>query len=163
MSRFSSINVRASVTAHPLGPVIAEVDAARSARTVAHHAAHAALKRRTALHLVASIASHDSRALRRARLEAPTDIGHMLTPKGDCEALLREVRDELVDSGLLLEIHTHAVGTHPARALRAVARQTGASLIVVSEARALGVVGRLRICGAARDRPQLRGEPVVLA
>lgn len=123
MDRGTTTAATATTTA-----VVVGIDGSRRSLDVVRRAAVVAQTRDEVLHVVAAYDLRDTTAHRLHRAVAPADIGHVLSPVGEAEVLLREALDAL--TGVPVDVLMHARQGTTTSAVRRVAKETGGRVFV---------------------------------
>jgi nucleotide-binding universal stress UspA family protein len=109
--------------------IVVGTDGSDTARQAVREAAELAKNTGASLYIVSAYDPVPASRLREERLEAPSDIEHMVGPAEDVDATLAEAAKDAGDSGV--QVRTFARQGEPADAILDVADEEKADLIVV--------------------------------
>lgn len=110
--------------------IIVGTDGSETAGKAVREAAELARHLGAALDLVSAYAPVSSQRLKEEARQVPEDLAHMVTPREDVEATLREAAEQAKEMGVE-EVTTFAREGEPADAILDVAEERGSDLIVV--------------------------------
>jgi nucleotide-binding universal stress UspA family protein len=109
--------------------ILVGTDGSETATEAVREATELAKKTGASLDIVSAYEPVPSSRLREERLEAPSDIEHMVNPREDVDGMLSEAADEIGKAGVT--VRTFARQGEPADAILDVAEEENADLIVV--------------------------------
>lgn len=127
---------------HRTDAVVVGTDGTPDGRAAVRRAAIVAAHRDVPLHIVHAYELDDTVEHRAMRTVAPRDVAESISGRGEAFEILSEARADLKAEDL--EVHCHAVRGSVATALRHVAEEHGASLVVVGGTPPRGLAGRFR-------------------
>jgi nucleotide-binding universal stress UspA family protein len=109
--------------------IVVGTDGSETARQAVREATELAKRMGASLDVVSAFEPVPQSRLREERLEAPSDIEHMVQPHEDVDAMLAEAAEEIAKEGV--QVRTFARQGEAADAILDVAEEQNADLIVV--------------------------------
>jgi nucleotide-binding universal stress UspA family protein len=110
--------------------IVVGTDGSETASKAVREAAQLAAKVGAAVYLVSAFEPVSTQRLREESRQVPDDLAHMVNPREDVDALLREAKEAVEEEGVT-DVHTMAREGDPADAILDVAEEHGLDLIVV--------------------------------